>query len=477
VIAKRAARRKDSRSSFAALAAYLLDANHAGAKVAFSQVTNCLAEDPGLVVKEIEATQALNRRTKADKTYHLVVSFRAGERPSETQLRDIEHEVCAALGFGEHQRLSVVHTDTDNLHLHIAINKVHPRTLNCMEPFRDFYRLSDACLALEVKHGLAHDNRIGQSAGRAAGRPADMERHAGVESFRSWVRGAPAAAVAEVLGRPEATWQDLHRALAHFDLALRPRGAGLVIGHRTQHLFVKASEVARALSRAALERRFGPFEAPAPEAAATVPDMSYRPRPLHRHAERERLYQAYRAERDEWLVLKRRRLEDLIGEREARIQAIRARYAARRLEVRRDGLLGKRLKRELYAKLKAQHLAELKALRADMARKRAAMHAEHPVITWQSWLMARAARGDAAALAVLRSRSPVIKGAGSDILQGTPMSWPMASAFGTRGRACGWPAPGPRRWRPRCVSPGPSSDRAWRSRAARPFAARSSRSW
>jgi hypothetical protein len=438
VIAKRAARRKDSRSSFQALAAYLLDANHGGTKAAFSQVTNCLAEDPALAVKEIEATQALNRRTKADKTYHLVVSFRAGERPSEAQLRDIEHEVCVALGFNEHQRLSVVHTDTDNLHLHIAINKVHPRTLNCVEPFRDFYKLDDVCRALEVKHGLKHDNRIGLSAGRMSGRPADMERHAGVESFHAWVKGAPAAALAEVLGRPEATWQDLHRALARFDLALQPRGAGLVIGHRTlrlrsgqaQRLFVKASDVSRVLARAALEQRLGPFDAPGPEAIATSPETSYHPRPLHRHADRERLYQAYRRERDEVIGRKRARLEAVARERAERLDALRACYAARRLEVLRDGLLGKRLKRDLYAKLKAQRLAELKALRADMARKRAAIHAEHPVMAWQAWLMARAARGDETALAVLRTRrTPVIKGVGSEILQGTPANDAGAQVF------------------------------------------------
>ena len=190
MIAKRAARRNDSRSSFAALAAYLLDADHCGAKVAFSRVTNCLAEDPGLAVKEIEATQALNRRTKNDKTYHLVVSFRAGERPTEAQLQDIEREVCEAIGLGEHQRLSALHTDTDNLHLHIAINKVHPRTRNCIEPYYDKYKLGDICRVLELRHGLERDPHVGQhvldaSAHRAVGRSADMERHAGVESFRS----------------------------------------------------------------------------------------------------------------------------------------------------------------------------------------------------------------------------------------------------------------------------------------------------
>jgi len=47
----------------------------------------------------------------------------------------------AALGFGEHQRVSAVHQNTDHWHLHVAINKVHPTTLRNVTPIRDHYRL------------------------------------------------------------------------------------------------------------------------------------------------------------------------------------------------------------------------------------------------------------------------------------------------------------------------------------------------
>ncbi len=57
-----------------------------------------------------------------------MVSFREGERPTREQLADIEDRLCGALGFAEHQRVSAVHQNTDNWHMHIAINKVHPRT-------------------------------------------------------------------------------------------------------------------------------------------------------------------------------------------------------------------------------------------------------------------------------------------------------------------------------------------------------------
>jgi hypothetical protein len=91
-------------------------------------VTNCQSDDPGWAVKEILGTQARNTRSQSDKNCHLVVSFPEGEKPTWAQLEDIEDAICAAIGFAEHRRISAVHQNTDNWHLHVAINKVHPRT-------------------------------------------------------------------------------------------------------------------------------------------------------------------------------------------------------------------------------------------------------------------------------------------------------------------------------------------------------------
>jgi hypothetical protein len=37
--------------------------------------------------------------------------------------------------------VSVVHHDTDNVHIHVAINKIHPRTLTLHDPIRDYITL------------------------------------------------------------------------------------------------------------------------------------------------------------------------------------------------------------------------------------------------------------------------------------------------------------------------------------------------
>ncbi|WP_394809200.1 relaxase/mobilization nuclease domain-containing protein [Nitrosomonas sp.] len=59
-----------------------------------------------------------------------MLSFPEGERLSFSDLNAIEERFCDVLGFNGHQRISVIHDDTNNLHMHIAINKIHPRSLS-----------------------------------------------------------------------------------------------------------------------------------------------------------------------------------------------------------------------------------------------------------------------------------------------------------------------------------------------------------
>jgi len=140
---------------------YILDTKEStikGEKVASYRVTNCETDDPAAAAILIEATQAANTRSKADKTYHLVFSFPPGENPSIEVLHAIEDELCAVIGYSDHHRISAVHNDTDHLHVHVAINKVHPTGLQNIEPYFDKKRLMEACSKLEVKYGLERTN-------------------------------------------------------------------------------------------------------------------------------------------------------------------------------------------------------------------------------------------------------------------------------------------------------------------------------
>ncbi len=282
-------------ASWTRLNAYILDSDHAGEKVAWARVMNCQADDPGWAVKEILATQAHNRRSRSDKSYHLVVSFPEGEKPSREQMEDIEDQLCAAIGFEAHQRVSAVHQNTGNWHLHVAINKVHPTTFRNLTPVRDHYRLQEACAELEIRHGLIREphtvdprQSVDRRQRKARGRAADFEAQHGGQSFGTWVREQAAAALLAARDSGKG-WPELHRVAAAYDLEIKPRGAGLVIGHRSDgRLHVKASDVDRGLSLQALTAALGPFEPPERQGPAEPAQNRYarpsRSGPLYRHS-------------------------------------------------------------------------------------------------------------------------------------------------------------------------------------------------
>src|SRR3546814_612875 len=179
--------------NFERLADYIAAAPEEGEKLDDLWIVNCDAgetvEDLPLAIKEVKATQALNQTAKSGKTYHLMVSFR-DERPSPEALRDIEREFAQALGFGDHQRIAGTHINTENFHLHIAVNKIHPVTLKAHTPFRDFKALEKVSREMEIKYGLKVD--LGRAdkiePEKQAARARDKEAHTWEQRFDAYVR-------------------------------------------------------------------------------------------------------------------------------------------------------------------------------------------------------------------------------------------------------------------------------------------------
>jgi hypothetical protein len=238
--------------------AYILDGRGDQNRVGAVRITNCQGETPALAIKEIMATQAMNTRARDDRTYHLVVSFAAGERPGPEQLVDIEETLSSAIGLGAHQRLSAVHCDTDHLHIHVAINKIHPESFRLVEPYFDQRKLMAECEALEQKHnliqtrhGASHSNAVHQNGRRVVARE-KRERYR--DEVRDFINNGFESRIAQA-----ADWETLHGFFFEAGLQMKLRGAGLAIIRRNDGLSVKASAVHPALSLPALIARLGPF--------------------------------------------------------------------------------------------------------------------------------------------------------------------------------------------------------------------------
>lgn len=243
---------------------YILDTkSQNGEKVGSVRVTNCLSDDPADAALEIIATQAMNKRSKTDKHYHIVFSFPPGETVDVETLHKIEDELCASIGLADHQRVSAVHLDTKKLHVHIAINKVHPRTYRNVEPYYPKNKLMEACERLEIKFDLQRTNHGKDAQERVHGRASDMEAFSGEQSLLGWII-QNAATDLKACRETGSSWQDMHNALDKHGLEIRLRGAGLVIGVQgDKKLSVKASSVDRSLSFKRLTDRWGDYVPPA----------------------------------------------------------------------------------------------------------------------------------------------------------------------------------------------------------------------
>ncbi|MCP5239111.1 MAG: relaxase/mobilization nuclease domain-containing protein [Zoogloeaceae bacterium] len=394
MIAKHVPMRSLGKSDFAGLANYISDAQSKDHRLGQVLLTNCSAATLPAAIEEVLATQHINTRAKSDKTYHLIVSFRVGEQPSADTLKAIEERISAGLGYGEHQRISAVHHDTDNLHVHIAINKIHPTRHTIHEPYYPHRALAELCYVLERDYNLERDNHIPNQRGAAA-RAADMERHAGVESLVGWIKRE---CLEEIRGAT--SWAELHQVMRDNGLELRARGNGLVIeaGDGTS---AKASTLARDLSKSALEARLGGFEA-APERREAQAKRSYRKDPIHLRIDTTELYARYK---DEQKTLTAARAEALAKARRQKDRAnenAKKKAAAKRAAIKlTDGRLTKKL---LYAQVRASLVADLDAIRKQHDQERAKQYQGFQRQPWADWLKHQATKGNAEALAALRAR-------------------------------------------------------------------------
>jgi hypothetical protein len=389
-------------ASWTRLGAYILDTGHAGEKVAWARPTNCGSDDPGWAVKDILATQEQNTRSKSDKSYHLVVSFPEGERPTRSQIEDIEDRLCEALGYGDHQRVSAVHQNTDNWHLHIAINKVHPKTLRNVTPVRDHFLLQAACAELEIRHGLTKEPHTldpkHARENKAHGRAADFETRNGGQSFLAWTQehAGPALKAARDAGKG---WQAVHEVAAALDLTVKPRGAGLVIGHGSDsRLHVKASDVDRGLSLKAMTDQLGQFEPPGQGTEAGTPKNRYQ-----RPAPGGDLYETFKRERDEAIRARDTAAAKLAAQHRSYARELAVWYRERMRQEHAQGLKGAG-RRESF-----QHVADEREkdriARTERERdERRQVRDNHKVPNWQGYLEAEAAKGNEDALRALRSR-------------------------------------------------------------------------
>ena len=418
MIAKHVSMRSQRKSSYVDLVRYMCDPQSKQERVGTVTITNCHSLDVEDAVLEVAATQSRNVRCASDKTYHLILSFRAGEEPDAATLRQVEVRICAGLGYAEHQRISAVHHDTDNIHIHLAINKIHPSKLTLHAPFHDYKTLNALCQTLEEELHLEHDNHESQQRARS-NRAADMEHAGGLESLTGWIQRGCLAKIQHA-----DSWKALHQVMHENGLAVHLRGNGLVISdhHGT---IIKASSVSRDISKTKLEQRLGPFR-PCSTAQTEPPQQSYQPRPMRSRMDTNALYANFQSEQKDIVAIRAAALQRAQKQRDQLINSAKRNGVLKRAAVKLSGA-DYLTKKALYALTSKTLIKQIEQARTQYQLDRQQLTGRHKQRNWHEWLQYKAAQGNHDALQALRARDGAqgLKGntfAGTTVTDAVPLN-------------------------------------------------------
>ena len=386
--------RKSIKSNAARLVEYITNGLGKEERLGIVTITHCMNQELSWAVEEIKAIQLQNTRAMGDKNYHLLISFPQGEEPNQTTLKDIESRTCEALGFAEHQRISAVHHDTDNVHIHVAINKIHPQSLTMHEPYLAYKTLAKVATELEIKHGLKltnHERKKSISQNKAS----DLEHHAGIESFLSWIKKQCVKELARAL-----TWTEFNETLNQHALFLEQRGNGFVIKNE-MGLVVKASSVSRDFSKASLEKRFGPSDTSTHPVKAVATASIYELRPKISTIHANTLYKTYISAQ---LDSKEKRAESLakaLVVKGKEIEKIKENARMKRMIIKnlKTSAFNKKLMYSLVSKKVKNDLQ--KVIHRHLKNKKEITNQTKKMV-WKDWLRIEAEKGNKDALQLLR---------------------------------------------------------------------------
>ncbi len=405
-------------------------------------VEKCIAVETGNVTnlrngaKEMWAVAMQNPRC-VDPVYHYILSWPENERPPVADIMAAARHTLAALGLQEHQYLVAVHANTDNIHAHVAVNKIHPITHKAKHLEWAHKTLHKAAREAEIQFGWQHDNglwEVAEVGGKKvlfprksylqdvlplSSKAKNFEVWSGRESFESFLKKKPAHALRRALENP-ASWQDIHQALSSFGIELVDNGGGglrvelLRQSEDDKPVAVAASRVFRFMKRKELEKAIGPFVPLDPNGPAPAQVERYKRDPikritrrLERLAQRENLWDAYQAYRAEIKTVQGKLNAGLKQDKRQadteRYRLFKASYMAKREQIKNDQTISGKQKQQAYTLLKMTYLQAVEELKEQMASEREEIAKLTPkVMSWREWVEQEALQGNEAAVSALR---------------------------------------------------------------------------
>jgi hypothetical protein len=218
----------------------------------------------------MEGVALENTRCK-DPVFHFILSWKETELPTAEQADEAARIALKELDLQTCQAVWGLQSDTENRHLHVAVNRIEPKTYKAVQPSGNwtYKALSRACKKIELAQSWEADNgiyvvtadgKLAEKEREATEQPKispsarDMEAHTAVKSAERIGQE-----VAAPLIRAVRSWEELHEKLAEQGMRYEKKGSGAVlfIGETP----IKASQAGKDLSLSKLEKRLGEYRA------------------------------------------------------------------------------------------------------------------------------------------------------------------------------------------------------------------------
>lgn len=238
----------------------------------------------------------------SDPISHYVFSWKEGEQPSGIQIEELVDIFLEEENLDGHQAIYGLHDDTENLHLHIAVNRIHPITEKAIEAGKgwDIEAGHKVAAKIAIKQGWGtegNDLYAVLENGDVCRRKKEKSKKIAQEKIRieskTGEKSAERIAIeqaAPILLKSK-SWRELHLNLEKEGFRFERKGSGAIIF--VGEIPIKASSIHRSASLGNLEKKLGPFEDRNSEGVTyyehtpTQKLYSGQPRPLSGHRVRK----------------------------------------------------------------------------------------------------------------------------------------------------------------------------------------------
>ena len=382
MICKIPAKRSDGKSNFDGLMKYI-SAAEKNEKTLFVATKNMATtgEDIHESIEEMNALADTNKRCK-DPVFHAILSWREGEIPTREQCDQAVEIYLKEMQMPQCEVFYGLHKNTQNLHLHLCINKIDPDTFKTVIPAHGWTKNANEIAArkIEIAQGweiessgkyVVVDGEVvkksdAQEKNSVSDKAKDFENLTGEKSAERLAKEL----VAPVIFRAE-NWQQLHQELAKIGVEIQRKGSGGIL--KIGDVCVKLSSASQRLSFKKLEKKLGAFEEKNNENIETKDEKSADK--IHPLRDGIPDLKVYLGERKKYYQEKKKAQEQLkkIVEDEREKCKLRQREERQKLWKSRPSWKGKgdelNAKRSLLAAKHAEEKDELKARERALKKK------------------------------------------------------------------------------------------------------------